>query len=138
MIWSGWIKLPGDKRLRLTHYGRKSGKAYEVTIWFVVEGEHVYLGTANVNRQWVQNVEKTPNVKLRIGGETFDGTARFLTDRSEQERAQEKMRTKYWLCWPVFVVVRILVATGLMKDRTGSFEVTFNDGIAPPGALLGH
>jgi len=26
--------------------------------------------------------------------------------------------------WPVFVVVRIFVATGLMKDRTGSFEVS--------------
>ena len=128
MIWSGWIKLPGDKRLKLTHYGRKSGKAYEVTIWFVVEGEHVYLGTANVNRQWVQNVEKTPNVKLRIGGETFDGTARFLTERAEHERSQEKMRKKYWMYWPVFVVVRVLVATALMKDRTGSFELTFSNG----------
>ena len=24
--------------LQLTHYGRKSGKPYEVTIWFMVEG----------------------------------------------------------------------------------------------------
>jgi hypothetical protein len=33
--------------LRLTHYGRRSGKPYEVTIWFMVEGETVYLATAN-------------------------------------------------------------------------------------------
>jgi hypothetical protein len=104
----------------------------------VVEGERVYLGTANVNRQWVRNVQKTPNMKLRIGGETFDGTARFLTSRSEHERAQQKMRNKYWMYLPVFVVVRILVATGLMKDRTGSFEVMFKTGIVPPGALRGH
>jgi len=121
-------RLARQQTVRLTHYGRKSGKAYEVTIWFVVDGESVYLGTANVNRQWVRNVQKTPNVKLLIGGETFDGTARFLTERSDHERSQEKMRKKYWMYWPVFVVVRVLVATALMKDRTGSFEVTFSNG----------
>jgi len=38
--------------LRLTHYGRRSGKPYEVTIWFMVEGETVYFATANRKRQW--------------------------------------------------------------------------------------
>jgi len=33
--------------LRLTHYGRRSGMPDEVTIWFMVEGEAVYLATAN-------------------------------------------------------------------------------------------
>jgi len=61
--------------VRLTHYGRKSGKPYEVTIWFAVDGDHVYVGTANVNRQWVRNVQKTPQVKLTIGGEMFEGGA---------------------------------------------------------------
>jgi hypothetical protein len=32
--------------LRLTHYGRRSGTPYK-TIWFMVEGEAVYLATAN-------------------------------------------------------------------------------------------
>ena len=32
--------------LRLTHYGRRSGMPYK-TIWFMVEGETVYLATAN-------------------------------------------------------------------------------------------
>jgi len=61
--------------LTLTHYGRKSGKPYDVAIWFVVDGDKVYIGTANVNRQWVRNVQRTPRVKLSIGAETFDGTA---------------------------------------------------------------
>jgi hypothetical protein len=33
--------------LRLTHSGRRSGMPYGVTIWFMVEGEAVYLATAN-------------------------------------------------------------------------------------------
>lgn len=108
----------------LTHYGRKSGKPYNVTIWFVLNGEKVYLGTANVNRQWVRNVQKTPQVKLSIGGEAFDGRARFLAERAEHERAMAMVRRKYWVFWPVISAGRILMALGIMRDKSGSFEVT--------------
>ena len=70
----------------LTHYGRKTGTPHEVTIWFVLDDDKLYIGTANVNRQWVRNVQKTPQIKLSMGGETFSGTARFLTDRAEHDR----------------------------------------------------
>ena len=53
-------KVAGKQTTRLTHYGRKTGKAYEVTIWFVLDADKLYIGTANVKRQWVQNVQKTP------------------------------------------------------------------------------
>ncbi|PYX75066.1 MAG: hypothetical protein DMG72_08430 [Acidobacteria bacterium] len=109
--------------LTLTHYGRKTGKPYDVTVWFVVDGDKVYIGTANVNRQWVRNVQKTPRVKLSIGAETFDGTARFLADRAEHERAMAMVRRKYWMFWPVIAVGRILTAIGVMRDKTGAFEV---------------
>jgi len=113
--------------VKLTHCGRKSGKPYQVTIWFVVDGDRVYLGTANVNRQWVRNVQKTPRVRLSIGGETFEGEARFLIDRSEHERAQAKMRRKYWMYWPILATARVLMAVGLLQDRTGSFEVMLTE-----------
>jgi len=109
--------------LTLTHYGRRTGKPYDVTVWFVVDGDKVYIGTANVNRQWVRNVQKTPRVKLSIGAETFDGTARFLADRAEHERAMAMVRRKYWMFWPVIAVGRILTAIGVMRDKTGAFEV---------------
>jgi len=51
-------RVAAKHTLLLTHYGRKSGKPYDVTIWFVVDGEKVYIGTANVSRQWVRNVQK--------------------------------------------------------------------------------
>ena len=111
------------RTLTLTHYGRKSGKPYDVTIWFVVDGDKVYIGTANVNRQWVRNVQKTPRVKLSIGAKTFEGTVRFLTDRAEHERAMAMVRRKYWMFWPVIAVGRVLMALGVMRDNTGSFEV---------------
>jgi deazaflavin-dependent oxidoreductase (nitroreductase family) len=109
---------------RLTHYGRKTGKPHEVTIWFVLDRDRLYLGTANVNCQWVRNVQKTPQIKLSIGGENFDGTARFLTDHAEHERAMAAIRRKYWMFRPIIELGRVLSAMGLMRDNTGSFEVT--------------
>lgn len=117
-------RVAATQTVTLTHYGRKSGKPYDVTIWFVVDGDKVYLGTANVNRQWVRNVQKTPQVRLSIGGETFEGTARFLTDRSEHERAMTSIRRKYWVYRPLIALGRILTAIGAMRDTTGAFEVT--------------
>ena len=116
-------RVAARQTVTLTHYGRKSGKPYDVTIWFVVDGDKVYIGTANVNRQWVRNVQKTPQVKLSIGGETFDGTARFLTDRAEHARAMAAIRRKYWMYRPLIALGRVLSAIGVMRDNTGSFEV---------------
>ena len=116
-------QVAGRQTTRLTHYGRKTGKPHEVTIWFVLDGDRLYIGTANVNRQWVQNVQKTPHIKLSIGGETFEGAARFLTDRSEHERAMTAIRRKYRMFRPIIELGRFLSAIGLMRDKTGSFEV---------------
>ena len=119
------LKRVADKQTTsLTHYGRKTGKPYEVTIWFVLGGDRLYIGTANENRQWVRNVQKTPKIKLSIGGEIFDGDARFLTDRAEHERAMAAIRRKYWIFQPLIALGRVLNVIGLMRDNTGSFEVT--------------
>jgi deazaflavin-dependent oxidoreductase (nitroreductase family) len=117
-------RVAARQTVTLTHYGRKSGKPYDVTIWFVVDGERFYIGTANVNRQWVRNVQKTPRVKLSVGSETFDGTALFLTDRAEHELAMAAIRRKYWMFRPLIALGRVLTAIGVMRDNTGSFEVT--------------
>ena len=116
--------VAGKQTTRLTHYGRKTGKPYEVTIWFVLHQDKLYIGTANVNRQWVRNVQKTPQVKLSIGGQSFSGTARFLSDRAEHERAMAAIRRKYWMFRPIIALGRVFSAMGLMRDNTGSFEVT--------------
>ena len=116
-------QVAGKQTTRVTHYGRKTGKPHEVTIWFVLDGDRLYIGTANVNRQWVQNVRKTPQIKLSIAGGNVDGTARFLTDRAEHERAMAALRRKYWMFRPIIELGRFLAAIGLMRDKTGSFEV---------------
>jgi deazaflavin-dependent oxidoreductase (nitroreductase family) len=85
--------------LRLTHRGRKSGKAYVVTIWFVVDEETVYLGTMNRERQWVRNVLQTPRVRLDMGGEHFDGDVTPITAHKKMVAAYDLFARKYWVMW---------------------------------------
>jgi deazaflavin-dependent oxidoreductase (nitroreductase family) len=113
-------RIGGRQTTRLTHYGRKTDKAYEVTIWFVLDGDKLYMGTANVKRQWVQNGQKTPQIELSIENENFKGTARFLSDRSEHERAMAAIGRKYWIFRPIIEFGRMLAGIGFMRDNTGS------------------
>ena len=117
-------KVAGKQTTVLTQYGRKTGKPYEVTIWFVLDRDKLYIGTANVKHQWVRNLQKTPQMRLSMGGETFSGTARFITDRAEHERAMAAIRRRYWVFSPIIALGRVLTALGLMRDHSGSFEVT--------------
>lgn len=110
-------------RLKLTHYGRKTGNPYEVTIWFMAAGDTIYLATGNVNRQWVKNVEQTSRVRLSIGGETFDGEARFLSDPAERERVLSLAMRKYWMFLPMIAIWRLFAAAGIVKFSSGAFEV---------------
>lgn len=116
-------RVAGRHTLRLTHRGRKTGKPFEVTIWFVADGGRIYLTTGNVDRQWVKNVRQTPRVKMAIGGETFEGEARFITDKSELGRVTSMALRKYWMYLPMLAVWRLLAAVGIVDFAGGAFEV---------------
>jgi deazaflavin-dependent oxidoreductase (nitroreductase family) len=117
-------RVAGNQTLELTHRGRKTGKEYQVTIWFMVDGERIFLPTANVGRSWVRNVRKTPRVRLKIGDQSLDGEARFLSDASERERVFAMVRRKYWWALPMIAFGQVLTGLGLIADTTGAFEVT--------------
>jgi deazaflavin-dependent oxidoreductase (nitroreductase family) len=98
----------------LTHYGRKSGKAYRVTIWFTVDGDHVNLQTMNMQRQWVANVLAVPKISLRIKDQTFEGIAKPVSDADEMRRVVELMKRKYPISRPYLWI---------KKQPAGAFRV---------------
>lgn len=119
-------KVASGSTLQLTHIGRKSGKAHQVTIWFVVEGEKVFLPTANVDRNWVRNVRKTPHVEFSIDSEKFAGEARFLDNAADRERVGALVRRKYWFAAPLIAATQFFAALGLGTYNHGAFEVTLS------------
>jgi len=122
-------RVASNQTLQLVHKGRKSGKSYEVTIWFLVEGASLYLATANLQRQWPRNLGVNPGVTLKIADQTFTGKAEQITDESSRAHVMDLVGRKYWYALPYIWVFRMLANTGLVKDRSGSFRVQI-DGAA--------
>jgi deazaflavin-dependent oxidoreductase (nitroreductase family) len=100
-------RVASRSTLRLTHHGRKSGTPYEVVIWFVVEGEQVFLGTASARRQWVKNVQRRPDVRLAVDGQTFTGTAERVGAPADVRHVTDLLAAKYWYLWPMLAIARL-------------------------------
>jgi deazaflavin-dependent oxidoreductase (nitroreductase family) len=93
--------VANKKTVRLTHYGRNTGKPYQVTIWFLADGDQVFLTTMNMGRQWTQNVQKRPEIELEIGSERFKARVEaVVSDDAEMKRVVELMTRKYPISRP--------------------------------------
>lgn len=122
------LRQIGDKQtLRLTHYGRKTGRPYEVTIWYLVDDDRLYLASANAARNWVRNVKVRPAVSLRIGDEVFNGNVRAITDPQEREKVSGLVERKYWYVTPILRLARFLASMGIIRDNSAAFEVVLLD-----------
>jgi len=118
-------KIRALQTLTLTHHGRKTGKPYDVVIWFVVDGERMFLATSNQNRNWVRNVIAKPNVTLNAGGEIFNGRVEEITDAAQREQVARLIQSKYWYVLPIILFGRMLQSFGIIKDNTATFELKF-------------
>jgi deazaflavin-dependent oxidoreductase (nitroreductase family) len=106
---------------RLTHHGRTSGRAYEVTIWFLPDGQRIYLTTMNMQRNWPRNVQANPRVTLTIDGERLTGTARVVSDASEMGRVVDLLKRKYWIARPYLWI---------KKRPDGAFRIDLDRNVA--------
>lgn len=60
----------------LTTRGRVTGKPHEIEIWFVVHAGAFYLMSGGGTRSdWVKNLLKEPQVRLRVAARTFSALA---------------------------------------------------------------
>jgi deazaflavin-dependent oxidoreductase (nitroreductase family) len=121
-IASQLARVATYQTMRLTHRGRKSGKRYEVTIWFVVDRDSIYLN-GNMNTQWPRNLQANPEITMRISQETFQGKANLITEPAGRERIFAMIARKYWYAFPFIWTLRWLERRGFTKDRNAPFRV---------------
>jgi deazaflavin-dependent oxidoreductase (nitroreductase family) len=80
----------------LTTVGRVTGKPHTIEIWFAIEDRTLYMLSGGRDRSdWVKNLQRTPQVTVRIGGEVFGGHARVVEDFGEDELARRLLVEKY-------------------------------------------
>ena len=53
--------------VELTHFGRKSGKPFKLSVWYVDLDGDVWVGARDTARNWVRNVQATGRADLDFG-----------------------------------------------------------------------
>ena len=89
-------RLSRYRQITLTVTGRKSGRALSNPVWFVFEGEKLYLLPVHGSgTQWYQNVLKNPSIQIEARGEQTSGKAVPIVDEKQVSSVIEKFRAKY-------------------------------------------
>jgi deazaflavin-dependent oxidoreductase (nitroreductase family) len=89
-------RLVRYREIKISVTGRKSGKTISLPVWFVLDGETLYLlPVQGSNTQWYRNVLKNPTI--RIGAREMTGTVQAapITDGNRVRSVAEKFREKY-------------------------------------------
>lgn len=76
----------------LTTTGRNSGEPREIEIWFALSGDTLLLmAGGRETAHWVRNLQKTPDVTVRIGDTTFSATARVVAPGAEEDALARRL-----------------------------------------------
>ena len=109
-------RLVRYRQIKISVVGRKSGKTISIPVWFVLEGEKLYLlPVQGSDTQWYKNVLKIPSIGIEARGVGAELRATPVTNakavKSVIERFREKYTAKnvkkYYSGFDVAIVVRL-------------------------------
>ena len=81
--------------VRLTHYGRNSGRPFDATIWFATIDGTTWIGSMNGDRNWVRNVRANGRATLDFGTGPRAMRAKWITDEKDVARYDAAIAAKY-------------------------------------------
>ena len=89
-------RLSRYREIKITVTGRKSGRSISIPVWFVLEGDQLYLTPVQgSDTQWYQNVLKNPAIGIDARGTAEELRAALITDAAQVRSVVEKFREKY-------------------------------------------
>jgi deazaflavin-dependent oxidoreductase (nitroreductase family) len=89
-------RLARSREITISVIGRKSGKTISIPVWFVVEGEKLYLlPVQGSDTQWYENLLKIPAIRIDARGVESGFRASPVTDARAVKSVVEKFREKY-------------------------------------------
>jgi deazaflavin-dependent oxidoreductase (nitroreductase family) len=84
------------REIKLGVIGRKSGKAITIPVWFVLEGEKLYLlPVEGSDTQWYKNVLKNPSIRIGARDAEAEFRAVPFTESKAVKEVVEQFRKKY-------------------------------------------
>jgi len=89
-------RLARYRQIKISVVGRKSERTISIPVWFVLEGDKLYLlPVQGSNTQWYKNVLKNPSIRISTRGEEAEFLASPVTDAKTVKSVVEKFREKY-------------------------------------------
>jgi len=89
-------RLSRQREINLTVTGRKSGRAISIPVWFVLDGETLYLlPVQGSDTQWYKNVLANPSMRIEARDAEAEFEAVPITDTAQVAPVVEKFREKY-------------------------------------------
>src|ERR1700686_4067007 len=89
-------RLSRYRQIKISVIGRKSGKTISIPVWFVLEGETLFLlPVQGSETQWYRNVIKNPWIRIDAGGVGAESRATPVTDAKSVKSVIERFREKY-------------------------------------------
>lgn len=89
-------RLSRSSEINVGVTGRKSGRAISNPVWFVLDGDKVYLlPVKGSETQWYKNVVKNPTIRIEAGGEEAEVQAVLISDAVQVASVVEKFRAKH-------------------------------------------
>ncbi|MGO9083823.1 MAG: nitroreductase/quinone reductase family protein [Candidatus Sulfotelmatobacter sp.] len=89
-------RLARYRQIKLSVIGRKSRKTISIPVWFVLEGEMLYLlPVKGSGTQWYKNVLQNPSIRIDARGAEAELRAVPITETKGVKSVIEKFREKY-------------------------------------------
>ena len=89
-------RLARYRQVKLSVIGRQSGKTISIPVWFVLEGEKLYLlPVQGSDTQWYRNVLHNPSIRIDARGVEAEFRVVPITEAKKVNSVIEKFREKY-------------------------------------------
>ena len=85
-----------EKLVYLTTFGRRTGKAHTVELWFASHDGRIFLSHEGKQTDWMKNVVSNKRVSVRIGSLNFDADGRIAGDGEPREVGKRALYEKYY------------------------------------------
>jgi len=105
----------GPSTAVLTHYGRKTGRPYEIAVWFVEIDGALWVGSLDSCRAWVRNVKATGHATIDVGNGPVPVRCECCEGGPQFERFAEAVRGKY--------PIRSRLLTWLVRGKRCAFRL---------------
>ena len=85
-----------EHEVRLTTFGRNTGKESSVTIWIVTDGSKVFIRSGQgLKRHWPKNLLARPEGSLQLGKKVVPFKSRHIEDPTEARHSSKLYGPKY-------------------------------------------